>query len=62
MNRLCLQERTYLAAARPEGPAPMIATLLAEMCLREAIERVRKVDIVVEMVAGGLHSIRNEMT
>lgn len=40
----------------------MIATLLAEMCLREAIERVRKVDIVVEMVAGGLHSIRNEMT
>lgn len=37
MNRLCLQERTYLAAARPDGPAPIIATLLAEKRLREAI-------------------------
>lgn len=41
MNRLCLQELTYLAAARPDGPAPMIATLLAEKRLREAMEQIQ---------------------
>jgi hypothetical protein len=30
-------DRTYLAAAMPEGPAPIIATLLAEKRLEKVI-------------------------